>query len=160
MIDDSKYQWRPMQVEHQVDLIHETFYRNMDDDRAAGPNFYKQLHCLRLCRTTGALLGNWGSCPPEIRGQRECNGSLFSYVSLEDRILPLILCGAFGDWRIRTSIDLILPSVRFMPQKAGPQFRPYSYSRPRCCRRSTASDQSGCCWISSATTCCSVGLCD
>ena len=71
---------------------------------------------------------------------------------------PAIHCGGYGNWRIRPSIGSIPPSVSSTPQKAGHQYRPSNCSWPRCCRPSTGSARSGCCWSSCTTTCCFAGL--
>jgi hypothetical protein len=40
---------------------------------------------MSLLKTLSSLR-KWGNCPAEMRGQRERSGSLFSYVSIEERI--------------------------------------------------------------------------
>jgi hypothetical protein len=93
-----------------------------------------------------------------MRGQQERSGSLFSYVSIEERIPanhPLRRIRKLAD----QALDRLNPTFcSCMPQKVGHRCRRSSCCWLLCCRRSTASAPSGCCWSSSTTTCCSAGL--
>jgi hypothetical protein len=73
-----------------------------------------------------------------MRGQQERSGSLFSYVSIEERIPASHLLRRIRKLADQSLDRLNTPSVSFTPQKADHRCRPSNCCWPRFCRPSTA----------------------
>jgi hypothetical protein len=93
-----------------------------------------------------------------MRVHRERSGSLFSYVSIEERIPashPLRRIRKLAD----PALDRLNPTFCELYASEGrPSVPPEQLLLASPCRRSTGSAPSGCCSSNCTTTCCTAGL--